>query len=402
VAVAANSVFLHVGLPKTGTTYIQTALWESRDRLAEAGVLVPGRTRQSTWQAVSDLLGRRPRGTDAPKVEGSGDVMLEAIREWHGDRVILSHELLGTATSRQAQRLVRALGPRDVHVVLTVRDYSRLLPSVWQQEIRKGRTWTWEEFLNAVQDPERGPATAGVAFWLRFDAERILRIWGELIPASNLHVVIVPPPRAAPDALLARFAEATGVDARALVVARPDANTTIGLAETEVLRRLNVALAGSLNEREYTRVVGKGVVPALQERQASTRATLPLDQQKWAAAKSADLVTFLQEHRCQVVGDLADLTPSPGQGGHDADELTDADLVEPMQAALVAVSQAYATFWSNNRRHEQTVSADVSTRAASRARALIYRVRISVLERADDNRVFGSIARTYLKRTSGS
>jgi hypothetical protein len=328
--------------------------------------------------------------------------MLEAIRQWDGDRVIVSHELLGTASSRQAQRLVRSLSPSDVHVVLTVRDYARLLPSVWQQEIRKGRTWTWEEFRDAVQDPEQGPATAGVAFWLRFDAERILRIWGEVIAPSNIHVVIVPLPDAAPDALLTRFAQATGVDSRALAGVQPDANTTIGLAETEVLRRLNVALDGSLNEREYTRVVGKGVVPALQEREASSRAALPADQQAWAAAKSEELVRFLQSHPCQVVGDLADLTPPAREAGQDADDLTDADLVEPMQVALVAVSQAYAKYWSNNRGREETVSADVSTRAASRARALTYRARISVLERADHNRVFGWMARTYLKRSSGS
>ena len=399
---AAKSVFLHVGLPKTGTTYIQTALWESRHRLAEAGALVPGPTRQSTWQAVSDLLGRRPRGVDAPRVEGSGEVMLEAIRAWDGDRVIVSHELLGTATSRQAQRLVRSLSPCDVHVVLTVRDYARLLPSVWQQEIRKGRTWTWEEFREAVQDPEQGPATAGVAFWLRFDVERMLRIWGEVIPPGNIHVVIVPPPDAPPDALLGRFAEATGVDARALAGTRPDANTTIGLAETEVLRRLNVALAGSLNEREYTRVVGRGVVPALQQRQASSRATLPLDQQAWAAAKSVHLATFLQAHPCQVVGDLDDLTQRPSADGEQVHDLTDADLVEPLQVALVAVSRAYAKYWSNHRGREETVSADVSTRVASRARALAYRTRISVLERADHNKMFGWVARTYLKRTSGS
>ena len=34
----ATRVYLHVGLPKTGTTFIQTVLWENRPALAEQGI----------------------------------------------------------------------------------------------------------------------------------------------------------------------------------------------------------------------------------------------------------------------------------------------------------------------------------------------------------------------------
>ncbi len=37
----ANRVFLHVGTPKTGTTYLQTVMWANRDKLAEQGLLLP-------------------------------------------------------------------------------------------------------------------------------------------------------------------------------------------------------------------------------------------------------------------------------------------------------------------------------------------------------------------------
>jgi len=163
VEVAAKAVYVHVGLPKTGTTYIQSALWESRERLASAGCLVPGEKRVSSWLAASDLLGRRPRGAEGPQVEGSWSRLVDSVHSWGGDRVIFSQELLVNLARRQAQRMVKSLQPAEVHVVVTVRDLARTLPSVWQQEIRKGRTWTWEEFLSAVRDPDRGPATAGVA-----------------------------------------------------------------------------------------------------------------------------------------------------------------------------------------------------------------------------------------------
>ena len=38
-------VYLHIGAPKTGTTYLQEVLFTNRARLAEHGVLYPGESR---------------------------------------------------------------------------------------------------------------------------------------------------------------------------------------------------------------------------------------------------------------------------------------------------------------------------------------------------------------------
>lgn len=398
---AAKRVYVHVGLPKTGTTYIQSALWESRDRLASAGCLIPGTARESMWRAASDALGRRPRGVDEPRVEGAWDAVVAAVHAWDGDRAIISHELLGVASARQAQRVVRALHPCDVRIVITVRDLASTLPSVWQQEIRKGRTWPWGEFLAAVRNPDSGPVTAGVAFWLRFDVERIVGIWGGVVPPDHVQVVVVPPPEAPADTLLGRFAAATGVDAGVLASTEPNVNTAIGVAETEALRRLNVALEGTLNEREYTRVVGRSVVAALRARGSSTRALLPLEHQAWLDVTSGKVAAFLRDHPGQVVGDLADLTRrGEPDGSIDPDLLADAELLAPTQDALVAVTSAHAQHWTRTRRRKETDPVGLSTRLTGSARALSYRARITVLERADDSKVFGRMARAYLKRDS--
>ena len=408
---AAKRVYVHVGLPKTGTTYLQSTLWENRDLLASTGCLVPGNARSSMWRAASDVLGRRPRAADEPTVEGAWDEVVAAVHAWSGDRVIMSHELLSVASARQAQRVVKALRPFDVTIVVTVRDLASTLPSVWQQEIRKGRTWRWAEFLAAVRDPDSGPPTAGVAFWLRFDIARIVGLWGAVVPLDQVCVVVVPPRAAPADLLLRRFAEATGIDAAGLSTAGPDVNTAIGVAETEALRRLNVALAGELSEREYTRVVGRSVVPALQARGSSSRPRIALEDSAWVAATSRDVVTFLRDHPGQVVGDLEDLEPpmepEPGLERQarsnrlaDPDQLTDSDLLAPTHDALVAVSNAYAQHWSSTRRRKANEVVSLPTRFAGNARALSYRTRVSVLERADGSKMFGRIARAYLKRAS--
>ena len=46
----ARRVYLHIGLPKTGTTYLQTLMWNNREVLAGQGVLLPGDSRrQHLW-----------------------------------------------------------------------------------------------------------------------------------------------------------------------------------------------------------------------------------------------------------------------------------------------------------------------------------------------------------------
>ena len=43
----AARVYLHVGLPKTATTYLQTILWANRDALEQQGVRLPGGSRRA-------------------------------------------------------------------------------------------------------------------------------------------------------------------------------------------------------------------------------------------------------------------------------------------------------------------------------------------------------------------
>ena len=38
----AGRVYVHVDAPTSGTTFIQTVLWQNRAALGEGGVLVPG------------------------------------------------------------------------------------------------------------------------------------------------------------------------------------------------------------------------------------------------------------------------------------------------------------------------------------------------------------------------
>lgn len=401
----ARTVYVHVGLPKTGTSYLQHTLWSSRDALAQAGVLVPGDTHQFQRFGFWDLLGRRLRGVNQPMVPGSWDALVDAIRSGPGDRVILSDEFLVNARPVHVRRMMRALAPAEMHLVITVRDLGRLIGSMWQQDLSKARTSSWSEFVTAVRDPAQGPATAGIAFWLRCDLQRILSTWEEAVPPERTHVVVVPPPRSPPTQLLDRFAIATDLERAALTAPAHQVNTSLGVTEAELLRRLNESLASRLNERQYLHILRRVVKPVLRNRTGSGSGPgvirLPAEERDWLADRTTEMIELLKNRPYHVVGDLDDLVPRMDPDPDDPDRVSDAELADAALAALtVAVEQYAGLWWKTQRRRDLTNQAESGTRIASACRALGYKAKVGVLELADRNRLVARATQMYVRRIS--
>lgn len=398
----ARRVYVHIGLPKTGTSYLQRSLWLSRRALAASGVLLPGETHQVQRFAFWDLLGRRLRGVSQPKVPGSWNSLVEAIGSWPGDRVVLTDEFLVNARPAHVRRMVRALAPAEVHVVVTVRDLGRVICSMWEQEVAKSRTWSWSEFLAAVRDPGRGPATAGIAFWLRCDLQKILATWEHAVPPERIHVVVVPPPGSPPTQLLDRFAATLDLDVKALTPPPAEVNNSVGVTETEILRRLNAGLGGRLNERQYLHIMRRVVKPVLRSRTGTNRIEFSAEDREWIDDRTTELVEFLKNRPYRVVGDLDDLVAVDGSaGGDDPQHVSEAALADAAVAVLTATVEQYADlWWKTQRRRDLTNETEWRTRLTSAGRALGYKARIGVLEKADRSRFVAGAMQLYLRRTS--
>jgi hypothetical protein len=393
-------VYIHVGLQKTGTTYLQQTLWNSRERLRQDGVLVPGKSHQFQRFAFWDLFGRRLRGVDQPRVPGSWQALVEETRQWDGRQVLLSDEFLANARPAHARRMVKAFEPAEVHVVVTVRDLGRVLGSMWQQELSKGRTWPLAEFVEAVRRPEEGPSTAGVAFWLRQDLRKVLGTWETVVPPERIHVVVVPRTAASTARLVELFATATDLDVDMLTPAATAANTSVGVVGTELLRRLNEGLAGRLDERRYLGMVDRVVKPALREGTTPTPIRIPESHRDWVVERSEELIEVLRQGRYDVVGDIDDLRPDTERDfGSDSAEVDDRALADAAITALTATVAYHSAQRAPGRRPRRAPAAGGRQRWSSAARALGYRVKVGVLERADRNAVLARVATLYLRRT---
>ena len=393
------AVYLHIGLPKSGTSYLQQVLWASRGSLADSGVLVPGQARNAQTMAVWNIMGRRPRGAELPQVAGSWPVVADAVRQWHGSRAVISEEFLALANRNQVRRVVGSFDGAPVHVVVTIRDLARVIGTTWQQNLQKGHSWSWQEFVRAVRDPDQGRASIGAVFWLRQDVNRVLDTWETAVPRERVHVVTVPPPGAAPRVLLERFASACGIDPALLDSEQRDGNTSVGVAEAEALRRLNAGLDGRLNERQYRRAVMVGIKPALAARPTSRRITLPREDHGWVAERAAAMVEELRHRGYAVSGDLADLLPSVPETNSRPDEVDPEELADALLTALIAVTERYADFWWKARRRDRRTEASSGSKIASLARAGGYRARMLGLSLAERSRLIDKVAATYLKRS---
>src|SRR5499427_5714403 len=109
--------FLHIGEPKTGTTFLQQVMWRNRDAVAAQGVVLPGHHPQDHFRASQDLRGIQKLASDpAGSWTGEWEILAHQARQ-AGQVAVISHELFSAADEEQADRAVGSLLPAEVHVV---------------------------------------------------------------------------------------------------------------------------------------------------------------------------------------------------------------------------------------------------------------------------------------------
>jgi hypothetical protein len=331
----ARRVVLHVGTMKSGTTYVQASLFAQRERLARAGVLVPGKKWGHQVSAVRQILGRRA-------ARPAWQTLVEQVAAHPGDAVV-SMEFLGPANEQAARRVVEGLAPAEVEVVVTARDLNRTLPSMWQETIQNGRTWSWEDYLadarRLAPGRDRGHAdrkTAGGTFWRQQHLARIVTDWSRLVGRDRVRLVTLPPPGADPAELGRRFVEASGLPLDPTLPV-PSSNESLGLASALVLRRVNEELTAQgldfpQGQRLRKHVLAKTSLVHL----ARQEPRLGLPVADWVTEQTDATRATLRADGVQLVGDWADLDPVPVRGVAPED-VDDATVAHAAVTGLTAV-----------------------------------------------------------------
>jgi hypothetical protein len=336
-------VHLHIGAPKTGTTYLQDRLARNAGRLAENGVLFPARTRISNpstfhFQAALDLLDQ-DWGGQPGHARGAWPAMVRKVRRADG-RAIISHEILAPAPVEKIARVMNDLSGAEVHLVYSARDLVRQLPAAWQESVKQGRQWRFRRFITKAQ--------RGDTFFMKaFDLPAVLSRWARNLPPERVHVVTVPPPGAAPDELWLRFCRAFEIDPAWAPLDSESSNESLGAAETELLRRLNRRIERTTRrEAAYDQLIRELITSGKLVQRRTRKVELPPDLYPWAAEQSDRWIDWVKGAGVNVVGDLEDLrTPAepPAARWVDPDQVSNKALATAAIDALTAMTQAAAS-----------------------------------------------------------
>ena len=204
-------IWLHVGLPKTGTSSIQAALR-----------LVKHRSGIAVW-----TIGDHP-----PPLSPQWSELLRT-RADAGDVVVSDETLLGDPSDGyldlpvRLERLKTALGPLDVTVVLSLRRQPDWVESLYLQTLQEGAAWIGDDFYQHI-------CTTGYLNWARLlaDLESALDPW-------LVRVLIHDPSR---DSILDFFA-LCGLKSPPDVGAPIKENVSISATQATIVRMLNSQLS---------------------------------------------------------------------------------------------------------------------------------------------------------------
>ncbi|KRA38070.1 MULTISPECIES: hypothetical protein [unclassified Nocardioides] len=329
----AERVHLHLGLPKTATTYLQDILWGARDQLARDGVLLPGDERRDHLWASRVVcedphLGRHPRRAEEER--SSWARLCAEIAAWQGTALI-SHEFFAGASAEQAWRMVEDLAPAQVELVVTAREPLGLFAASWQESLKNKAVASIEDYSRTVSS-----RPTDIWNWRTLDLRLVLERWSRAVPHDRIHVL--PVDTSAPrDDIWHRFAGVLGLTGEAYDLGESLRNESMGVVEAETLRRVNAHLDS------FNNAFDKGVY--LRTFLADERLVPRGGERFWPSGerieecrvRGTEAVAYLRAHAIDVVGDIEKLrVPDDLPPRRTPDSVTDAEMVATA-TELVAV-----------------------------------------------------------------
>jgi hypothetical protein len=344
----SRRVYVHVGAPKTGTTYLQDRLAKNAKSLAAHGVHLPSRaplmsTGTFHFRAALDLLGQDWGGPPG-HAEGAWEAMVRRVRRASGT-VIISHEILAPAAPEHVARLKHDLGrgETELHIVYSVRDLARQAPAGWQESVKQGRRWRYGRYLSRVR-------TGRPWFARAFDLPHVLSTWGNGLPPEHVHVVTVPHADAVeadPDLLWRRFCTAFGIDPAWAPEDSERTNASLGSAETQVLRALNERIGRSTRDHPgYDALILGMLADETLGGRRSRPIQLPPKFLGWAQERGEAWAEWLEQSGVDVVGDPSELLPEPwpeGQRYRHPDRISHKAQLRAALDALAAMTEEAAS-----------------------------------------------------------
>ena len=410
-------VYLHVGAPKTGTTYLQSIVWANREILESRGVFLPGRNHVDHFRAGFDLRGVKKDPQD-PRRDWTGvwDRTANEIGDSEHEIAVVSDERLASCTEEDVQRAVASLAPAEVHVIYVTRDPAGLLSAEWQEHIKHGDRRAFDVWLDDTLNPK-----GHEWYWKVHGVGDVLRRWGTAVPQSRMHLLTLPTKGSDPELLWQRFCSVLqispeGVDTEAR------ANVSLGVEGAELLRRVNEVMPEDFPRWHHIGVTRDVLAHRiLAARSEKTSIGVPERLADQVDAYTERMIADIKDSGVQVVGDLEELNkPVKGGGMPESVDVASAavdgvsgllvhigsvrDDLRGVRGELRKVRRQLAE--ERKKREAETKKRQAEARTAVKAKAFMRqhkqlppgdRIKRCVVEVGRQSRVVGGMLRMYRK-----
>lgn len=322
----AERLVWHIGLPKTGTSYLQDVIWGNRELLAERGVVMPGFGHRVHLWAALELSGEQGLEKRHAAAPGAWQRMVDQIGAAEGT-ALLTHEFFSGATAEQAARGRAAFGDTDVHLVITARDAASMLRAGWQEFVKNGGERSLAD-LSQRTEPHQFS-------WWSWDLAGVLERWAPIVPPENIHILPMPGAGAAPDQHWRNFAQVLGIDS-AVTLPEGTVNASLGVVQIEALRQVNAHLGDFHSHVDRGHWIRGRLAEHHLAAQSSDRLALGEELLAQCEARTDRAWQMIQANGHHLVGDPEDLrTPDSARNGRTVESVTPQEKAEAT-AELVA------------------------------------------------------------------
>lgn len=299
-----QKLIIHAGFPKTGTTSLQASLASARESLLAQGVHYPKRygsaQHDAAWALTERVFGWEGRGGKATPIS-AWTALVEEVHKTK-ERVLISSEFLSHATPAQVNRVKHDLGIEDTTIVFTLRAIAKILPSRYQQSLKKGNVWGYHDWLKMALHLD-GAHDSKIRFG---NYSKILRRWSDVFGSESVKLVVVD--ESMPNLIFDSFHNILEIQPETLTkVEDRGLNRSLTWPEAVLLSHLNLAFKEKGSWDEYVSMVRNTIVKSWTGTKAPADAEKILTPQ-WAIEAVREIaltnIAEIQNLGIEIIGDI--------------------------------------------------------------------------------------------------
>lgn len=252
-----NRLIIHAGFPKTGTTSLQASLASARESLKSQGIHYPKRhgsaQHDAAWALTERVFGWEGRGGSVTPITAWSS-LVEEVKNTK-ETALISSEFLSHASAAQVKRIQSDLDIANTTVVFTLRSIAKILPSRYQQSLKKGNVWGYHEWLKMALHLD-GANESKIRFG---NYSKVLRRWCDVFGNDRVKLVVVD--ESMPNLIFDSFQDILQLQPGTLKkVEDRGLNRSLTWPEALLLSELNLAFKDKGSWNEYVRMVRNNIV----------------------------------------------------------------------------------------------------------------------------------------------